>query len=88
MNTLCSCALETEKASQFFTCCRNYGSLCKAFTNKLRSVNYEIVSLRSTAFSEVILYSDKKLNDKLDHQMFSTITKYTKSTQRFEHAVL
>ena len=65
-----------------------YESLCKALTNELCSINCEVVSPRSTAFLKVIVYSDKKLKDKLNHQILTTIIKYTKNKQRFAHALL
>ena len=57
VNTLYSCVLKIKSTDHFFLRCQNYVSLCTALLN-------EIVSLRAIPFLEVILYSDKKLNDK------------------------
>ena len=86
VNLLCSCALETERIDHFYIRCQSYAWL--HLTNELGGINSETVSLRPTALSEVIAYSDKKLNDKLNHQILNTTTIYTKYTQRFEHAPL
>ena len=45
---------------------------------ELSSINCEIVSLRPTALLEVILYGDKKLNDKSNHQMLTVTINYIK----------
>ena len=37
--------------------------------NKLKSIHCEIVSLTHTDLPDVILYSDKKLNDKSSHRI-------------------
>ena len=55
--------------------------------NELSSISSEIVSLRPTALLEVILYADKKLNDKSNHQLLTATIKYIKNTQRFEQTL-
>ena len=55
--------------------------------NDLSSINCEIVSLRPTAFLEVILYGDKMLNDKSNHRILAETINYIKDKQRFEQAL-
>ena len=63
VNSLCSWALETESTDHFLLCRQNYISFYTALMNELSSIHCEIVSLKPTAFLEVIQYGDKKLND-------------------------
>ena len=51
---------------------------------EVSSINCEIVSLRSIALLEVILYGDKTLNDKSNHRILTETTSYIKNTQWFE----
>ena len=87
MNALCSCALETESTDHFFLCCQNYVSFGTALTNELNSINRGIVSLRSSALLEVILYDDKMLNDKSIHRILTATINYIKNMQQFEQAL-
>ena len=82
-NPLCSCALETESTEHFFLNCQNYVSLRTALMNELSNINCEIVSLRPSPLLEVILYGDKMLNDKSNHQILTATTNYIKNTQHF-----
>ena len=56
--------------------------------NELTCINGEIVSLRPTALLEVILYDDKKLNDKSNHRTLTATINYIEHTQRFEQGLL
>ena len=55
--------------------------------NDLSSINCEIVSLKPTAFLEVILYGDKMLNDKSNHRIVAETINYIKDKQRFKQAL-
>ena len=55
--------------------------------NELNSINRGIVSLRSSALLEVILYDDKMLNDKSIHRILTATINYIKNMQRFEQAL-
>ena len=83
VNPLCSCALETKSTEHFFLNCQNYVSLRTALMNELSNINCEIVSLRPSPLLEVILYGDKMLNDKSNHQILTATTNYIKNTQHF-----
>ena len=48
---------------------QNYVPLCTAFCNEFNSINHEIICIRPSNLPEVILYSDKKLNDKSNNQI-------------------
>lgn len=48
---------------------QNYVPLCTAFFNEFNSINHEIISIGPSNLPEVILYSDKKLNDKSNNQI-------------------
>ena len=52
--------------------------------NVWSSINWETVSLRPTALLEVVIYGDKKLNDKSNHWILNAAIK---DTQRFEQAL-
>ena len=54
--------------------------------NELSSINCGIVSLRPSALLEVILYSDKMLNDKSNQQILTTTINYIKNPQQFEQS--
>ena len=87
VNPLCSCVLESESTDHFFLRCKNYVSFRTAHVNKLSSINCEIVSLRPSALLEVILYSDKMLNDKSNDLIPTATINYIKNAQRFEQAL-
>ena len=55
--------------------------------NELSSINCEIVSLRPSPLLEVILYGDKMLNDKSNHQILTATINYIKNIQQFEQAL-
>ena len=74
------CSWNWNHGSFFFLQCQYYVSFLTALLNKLRSINYEIVSLRPTALAEVILYGDKKLNDKLNQRIPTANTNYIENT--------
>ena len=48
--------------------------------NELHSINCEIVSFIPSALLEVILYCDKTLNNKSNHQIFTATINYIKNT--------
>ena len=52
--------------------------------NELNSINCKIVSLRPTALLHLILYGDKKLNDKSSHRVLTATIDYIKNTHVFE----
>ena len=52
--------------------------------NELSSINCKIVSLRPTALLHLILYGDKKLNDKSSHRVLTATIDYIKNTHVFE----
>ena len=84
VNPLCSCALETESTDHFFLRCQNYVSFRTALMNELSSINSGIISLRSSALLEVILYGDKMLNDNSNQQILTATINCIKNTQQFE----
>ena len=53
--------------------------------NVWSSINWEIVSLRPTTLLEVVIYGDKKLDDKSNHWILNAAIK---NTQRFVQALL
>ena len=77
-------ALETESPDHSFLCYPNYVSLRTALADELSRANSEIVSSRSTAPLEVILFGDKKLKDKSNHQILTAAINYIKHAQQFE----
>ena len=81
VNPLCSCALETESTDHFFLRCQNYVSFRTALMNELSSINSGIISLRSSALLEVILYGDKMLNDNSNQQILTATINCLKNTQ-------
>ena len=87
VNTLCSCALETESKDHFFLRCQSYVSFCTALMNELSSINSGIISLRPSALLEVILYGDKMLSDNSNQQILTATINYIKKTQWFEQSL-
>ena len=79
VNSLCSCAPETESTDHFFLRCQNHVSFRTVFMDELNSIN----SLRPSALLEVTLYGDKMLNDNLNQQILTATINYIKNTQRF-----
>ena len=55
--------------------------------NELSSINCGIVSLRPNALLKVIVYGDKMLNDKSNHQVLTATINYIKNIQQFEQAL-
>ena len=62
-------------------------SIHTTLMNGLSSINLEISSLRPSFLLQVILYGDKMLNGKSNHQILTATINYIKNTQRFEQAL-
>ena len=88
VNLLYSCTLETESTDHCFLRCQNYVSFRTALMNELSSINSGIISLRSSALLEVILYGDKMLNDNSNQQILTATINYIKNTHRFKQSFL
>ena len=54
---------------------------------ELSSINFQIVHIRPTALLKVILYGDKKLTDKSNHQMLTPTITCIKNMQWFEQVL-
>ena len=55
--------------------------------NELSIINCDTVFLRPSPLLEVILYGDKKLNDKSNQRKLTATINYIENTQRFEQAL-
>ena len=55
--------------------------------NELSSINCVIISLRSSAILEVIIYGDKMLNDKSNQLKLTATINYIKNMQRFKQSL-
>ena len=87
VNPLCLCVLETESTDHFLPRCQNYVSFRADLMNELSSINCVIISLRSSAILEVIIYGDKMLNDKSNQWKLTATINYIKNTQRFKQSL-
>ena len=56
--------------------------------NELSIIDCGIVSIRSSALLEVILYGDKMHNDNSNHLILTATINYIKNMQRFEQTLL
>ena len=55
--------------------------------NVLRTIDSEIVYLKPTDFIGIIVYVDKKLNDKSNHQTLIATIKYIKNAQQLQQVI-
>ena len=83
VNPLCSCALETESTDHFFLHCQSYVSFCTALMNELSSISSGIISLRPSAFLEVILYGDKMFSDSSNQQILTATISCINNTRPY-----
>ena len=80
VNSLCSCALETESTGHFFFTLPKLCIIGTTLMNESSIINCGKVSFRLSALLEVILYGDKMLNDKSNQSVLNATINYIKYT--------
>ena len=83
MNPLCSCSLETEDTSHYFSYCHQFSDLCAIIKNSIKSSCDSFDSMLGNVKEDLLLQGGSRLDENKDKVILKAITKYINNTERF-----
>ena len=84
INPLCSCSLEIESTSHFFLRHQNFIATSTNLTNELRKLDSSIVNLDKMSLTKLLLYGDRKFEDKVNKKILLASINFVLSIKQFE----
>ena len=84
INPLCSCSLEIESTSHFFSALPKFHHPRTNLMSELRKLDSNILNLDEISLSKLLLYGDSKYENNVNKKVLLASINFILSTKRFE----
>ena len=84
LNPLCSCSIEAESTSHYFSRSHFFDALQATFLNDLRNIDSDLSTLRNENLANILLHGNQIYDDKTNDIILIHVIRYIKDSQRFD----
>ena len=84
LNPLCPFSIETETTAHYFLRCHFYNTNRSALMNELNEIDSSFSTMNENKFIDLVLCDSDKFDDKKNHNILMSATKFIKDSQRLE----